>query len=430
MLKSKRIYLIPFLGFAILILLGALLLSLPICNNKPISAIDALFVSTSGVCVTGFSTVIISEQFNILGQIILAILIQVGGLQFMIFIAFIFILKKKKMSLSDTMLLGSIINSEEYAKIKEKVIKILKYTFFLEFIGILIMSIKFIPILGFAKGIWYSIFHSISAFCNCGLDLFQNTSLTYFRSDILINSIFIFLIITGGIGFFVIDDIVEKIKNKSIKKINFQSKLVLSSTIIVLLSVTILIYIYEKNISILDALFASTTLRTAGFYTLVFSNFSISTKLISLLAMFIGGAPGSTSGGIRIVAFSILVITAISILRGKKEVIMFNRKIDNDTIKRALTYGILSISIIFIGIISFVNFNNFGLLNIVFHTISAFSAVGLTLYDCTLFNLAGKIITIIIMFIGRVSPLTIIELFIIEKKKNQNVSYVNGQLIL
>lgn len=406
------------------------MLSLPICNNKSISYIDSIFMATSSVCVTGFSTITVSGQFNFLGQLILLILMQVGALGFMIFIAFILILRHKKISLSDTMLLGNTINSEDYSKIKEKVTQILKYAFSLEFLGAVIMTIRFIPTLGLIKGIWYGIFHSVSAFCNCGLDLFGDSSISYFRSDIIINYTFIFLIITGGIGFFVLHDIVSRLGQRNLKKINFQSKLVLSSTVIVLLVTTIMIFLFEKSISLLDALFASVTLRTAGFYTISFNEFSLPTKIISLVAMFIGGAPGSTSGGIKIVAFSIIILTTISVLKNKNDVIIFDRKITESLIKRSITIVIISLFIIFTGIILLVIFNNFGLINITFHTISAFSAVGLTLFDCTFLNSIGKIITIFIMFIGRIGPLSLAGLFIINKKENKNISFANGELII
>lgn len=430
MLKNKRIYFIPFIGFTILISIGALLLSLPMCNNKPISAIDALFISTSSTCVTGFSTVNISEQFNILGQLIILLLMQIGALGFMIFIAFILILKHKRIRLSDTMLIGNAINSEDYTKIKEKIIQIIKYTFFIEFIGAAVLAIKFIPVFGIGNGLWYGIFHSVAAFCNAGLDLFGNTSFVIFRYDVLLNIVFMILIILGGIGFFVIDDIVTKMKMGNLKKINFHSKIVIFFYSIVLLITALLIYLFEKNLSIMDALFSSVTLRTAGFYTIDFNELSISSKIISIIAMFIGGAPGSTSGGIRIVVFAIVVLTTISILKNQKEVIIFNRKIETDFIKRAIALIIISIVIILTGILLLVTFDNFGLLNITFHVVSSFSAVGLTLYNCALLNFAGKIITIILMFIGRVGPITIIELFIIGKRKNENISYVSGELIL
>lgn len=413
-----------------MICIGAFLLSLPICNNKPISSIDCVFMSASSVCVTGFSIVTISEQFNLLGQVILLILMQVGALGFMIFIAFVLILKHKKISLADTMLLGNTINSEDYAKIKEKIFQIIKYTFFIELIGAIIMATRFIPILGITKGIWYGLFHSVSAFCNCGLDLFGDASISSFRNDIIINYTFILLIITGGIGFFVLHDIVSRLRQKNFKKINFQSKLVLSSTVIVLLVTTIMIFFFEKNISILDALFASTTLRTAGFYTISFNEFSLPTKIISLIAMFIGGAPGSTSGGIKIVAFSIIILTTISVLKNKNDVIVFDRKISESFIKKSICMTIISLFTIFIGIILLVLFDDFGLINITFHTISAFSAVGLTLFDCTFLNIAGKIITIFIMFIGRIGPLSVAGLFIIDKKQNKNISFANGELIV
>ena len=171
MLKNKRIYLVPIVGFVIIIMIGGILLSLPISNNKQIEFIDALFTSASGVCVTGSSTVNIVEQFNIIGQIILAILMQIGALGFMIFIVFISVLTNKKISLSETMIISESINNNDYTKMKEKSLEILRYTFMIELIGAIFLSFKFVPMLGWAKGIWYSIFHAIAAFCNDGFDL-------------------------------------------------------------------------------------------------------------------------------------------------------------------------------------------------------------------------------------------------------------------
>ncbi len=433
MVKNKRLYLIPIKGFFSLILIGTVLLLLPVCNNKNISIIDSLFTATSSICVTGFSTVTISDQFSLLGQIIIAILMQIGALGFMIFIQYIYIIKNKKMKFSNILLVSDSINVDDYTKIKEKTIKILKYTFIIELIGAIILSTRFIPRYGIIEGIWYGIFHSISAFCNAGLDLFSGSSLATYRYDTIVNIVFIALIITGGIGFFVIEDIIDYIKQRKKHKFTFQTKLVVSSTLIILAISTLLIYFLEmnNNVRIIDALFASVTTRTAGFYTIDFNSFSISTKIISIILMFIGGAPGSTSGGVRIAAIAVLFITSIQTLYNRKNVIIFNRKIEPEIIKKAVAIVFISVIIIITSIFLLIFFDNFGTLNIVFATVSAFSATGLTLFDMSMLNLAGKIIIIITMFIGRIGPMSLIPgLFLIERKRNENITYVDANILL
>lgn len=424
----------PITGFFSLILIGTVLLILPICNNNTnISIIDALFTATTSVCVTGFTTVPISEQFSILGQIIIAILMQVGALGFMIFIQYIYIIKNKKMKFSNMLLVSESINVNDYTKIKEKTIKILKYTLIIELIGATILAIKFIPEYGILTGIWYGIFHSISAFCNAGLDLFSGNSLLAYRYDTIINIVFMALIVTGGIGFFVIEDIIEHFKKIKSHKFSFQTKIVLTSTITILVISTIIIYFFEvkKGIRIIDALFASVTTRTAGFYTIDFSNFSIATKIITIFSMFIGGAPGSTSGGVRIATITVLVITSIQTLCNRKNVIIFNRRIDTEIMKKSIAIVFASIIIITIGIFLLIFFDNIGILNIVFSIVSAFSATGLSIFNMSMLNIAGKLIIILTMFIGRIGPMSLVSaLFLIERKRNKDVEYVDGNLLL
>ena len=184
MLKKKRIYIVPILGFSLAILIGAILLSLPACNNSPISFIDSLFVAASGICVDGFSTVVISEQFNYLGKIVLLILNEIGALGFMSLIVFILTLNNKKVKISDIILAGDSINDDMYAHIKERVKHIFYYTFTIEIIGAILLAIGFIPIYGFKEGIWYGIFHSVTAFCNAGFDIIGRNSLEYFKDDV------------------------------------------------------------------------------------------------------------------------------------------------------------------------------------------------------------------------------------------------------
>lgn len=428
MLRKKRIYLVPILIFLIIIILGAIILNLPICNNKPISFLDSLFMSASGICVNGFSTVNISEQFTLFGQIILAILTEIGALGFMSIVMFILSLRNRKVDLFKTMLAGDSINENIYANVKQRSKNICKYTFIIEFIGALLLSLRFIPMFGLEKGIWYSIFHSITAFCNAGFDLFGTTSLNIFQNDVYINIIFMVLIILGGIGFFVIEDIL--IHKKRLKKIQFQSKIVLSSTAFLLILSMFLIKIMEPNFTILNSAFTAVTLRTAGFSTVNIANCNLVTKLLFIVLMFIGGAPGSTSGGIRIVVFVILILTTSATLRNKRDIIVFNKKINNSYIRKSVTIVVLSLVLIFVSIIAFMYLDNIGPLNIIFHCFSTFSAVGFGLVNASVLNTYGKIITIILMFIGRVGPISAISLFLIDRKTSENIIYPDGNLIL
>ena len=428
MLRKKRIYLIPILVFSIIIIIGAMILQLPISNNKPISFLDSLFMAGSGVCVNGFSVVDVSKQFTFFGQITLLILTEIGALGFMSIVMLVLSLRNRKSDLLKTMLAGDGIDEKLSANVKQRSKNICIHTFIIEFIGAILLSIRFIPMFGIKKGIWYSIFHAVMAFCNTGFDLFGTTSLSMFENDIYVNMVFMILIILGGIGFFVIEDIL--IHKKELKRIQFQSKLVLSSTAILLMVSIILIKIIEPTFSILNSIFTGVTLRTAGFYTVNLAKCNDVTKLFCILLMFIGGAPGSTSGGIRIVVFAILILTTSATLKNKRNIVIFNKKVNQSYIRKSVTITVLSLAIIILGIIGFLYLNNVGTLNIVFYCFSMFSAVGIGLLDPIVLNIFGKIISIILMFVGRVGPITAISLLLVDKKSSENIIYPDGNLIL
>lgn len=428
MLRKKRIYLIPILVFSIIIIIGAMILQLPISNNKPISFLDSLFMAGSGVCVNGFSVVDVSKQFTFFGQITLLILTEIGALGFMSIVMLVLSLRNRKSDLLKTMLAGDGIDEKLSANVKQRSKNICIHTFIIEFIGAILLSIRFIPMFGIKKGIWYSIFHAVMAFCNTGFDLFGTTSLSMFENDIYVNMVFMILIILGGIGFFVIEDIL--IHKKELKRIQFQSKLVLSSTAILLMVSIILIKIIEPTFSILNSIFTGVTLRTAGFYTVNLAKCNDVTKLFCILLMFIGGAPGSTSGGIRIVVFAILILTTSATLRNKRNIIIFNKKINQSYIRKSVTIIILSLAVVILAIIAFIYLNNVGTLNIIFYCFSMFSEVGIGLLDPVVLNIYGKIISIILMFVGRVGPITAISLLLVDKKNKENIVYPDGNLIL
>lgn len=425
--SQKKLYKVPLIGFILLIIIGAVTLMLPICNNKEISFIDSLFISTSGICITGYTPLVLSEQFTWFGQLILLILVEIGALGFMTYIVFFSAITKRKLNISEVMLLE---DGEINVGFKEKTKNIIKYTFTIELIGATLISFRFIPIYGFKKGVWYSLFHAVTAFCNSGFDIIGESSFEPFTNDIAVNIVIIILIILGGIGFLVLNDLKKVIKNRTIKKLEFQSKIVLITTAVLLISSITIIKIMEPNLTLLQAMFTAVTLRTAGFSTINMAQCSEATKMIGVILMFIGGAPGSTSGGIRVVTLAVLVLSTISTLRNRKEVIVFSKRINQNTIMKAITIAVWSLLAVFVGIIIMTFFNNIGLKNIIFHCVGAFSDTGLGLVPTSLLNNIGKITIIILMFIGRVGPIVAFRVFFDTGREEKNIKYVDGDLIL
>ena len=285
-------------------------------------------------------------------------------------------------------------------------------------------------IYGFLKGLWYGIFHSISAFCNAGFDIIGENSFADFTNDYYINFILIILIILGGIGFLVIEDLLKVWRNKSIRSLNLQSKIVLITTGILLITSISLIKILEPNLSILQCIFTAVTLRTAGFSTINMASCTHATKMIGIILMFIGGAPGSTSGGIRIIVFSVLILSIVSTLKNRKEVVVFYRKINERTIMKSITITGVSLLAIFASVVIMTFFNDIGLENIIFHCVGAFSDTGLGIISSSVLNNIGKLTIMFLMFIGRVGPFTAFKVFFDTSTTQENIKYVDGELLL
>lgn len=230
------------------IIIGTLILKLPICNNYPIKTIDSLFVATSATCVTGLTTIVPIEQFTTIGQVVLLALIQIGGIGLMTLISIVLITIGKKLNLSDKIIIKESLNQESFKGLATLIKKICVYTFIVEAVGACILSIRFIPDFGIGKGIWFSIFHSISAFCNAGFDLLGSNSISTYSGDWIVCLTLMLLIIIGGLGFTVWDDIVENIKNrKKFHQLTVHTKLVLFITTVLLISGTIIIFALEAN---------------------------------------------------------------------------------------------------------------------------------------------------------------------------------------
>ena len=441
------------LGVILGILLGAILLKLPIsnCNGKKISFIDSLFTATSAVCVTGLNTIVPAEQFTIFGKIVLMCLIEIGGIGFMSFIALIFMIVRKKINLSERNLIKESLNQNN----NKGIIKL---------VGAAILSIRFIPEYGVKTGIFYSIFHSISAVCNAGFDIIGNDSFIKYQYDGLISITIMILIIIGGLGFTVWDDVVDVIK-KALKRdgkvckigneLTTNTKIVLVTTLILLISGTLFTFILEednnqimKNESRVKVIHQknATTLRTAGFETIDSTELTTATKFISMIYMFIGGASGSTAGGIKVTTFTITVLMVISYLKGNENTIIYKRKIPQKLLKRAIVVVSVSAFIIIISIIGLsitedlqtehmfpkgetIN-KNIGFLDIFYEIFSAFGTVGITLGITSKLSIQGKIIIMLLMFIGRLGPITISYAMLKKSNKKGSINYPECDLLV
>ena len=429
MFKNKKTYLIPIIGFALIILIGAVLLYMPICNNKPISFRDALFTSTSGVTTSGFSKVILEKQFNIIGQIIIAILMEIGAMGFIIFISYFWIMKDRKIKMSDMMVINDSISGESYATIKTHSVFIVKYMLKIQVLGSILLSVSFVPIYGVLKGIWYSIFHTISAFSNCGFDLIGNNSLIPFKENVYIQIILSMLMILGSIGILVIEDIRNN-KSKKFNRLKLQTKIVLIYTMILLIVPTICMKIVDPSISLINSFFLTASSRSTGFTIVDLGNVSQASKIILIVLMFIGGGPTSTAGGVRIVPIAVIIATILSTLKGKNETIIFWRKIPESNVRRAFTILILFLLILtLIGMIMS-SYHNLSVLEIVFNNVSAISNTGLSLYDINELNLIQEICVLILMFIGRIGILSLILVFFHEDKKDKFIKHPIENVIL
>lgn len=430
-------------SFLSVIVLGAILLSLPISTVQegPMPLIDALFTSTSAVCVTGLAVVDVGTYFTKFGQIVLILLMQIGGLGIMTLSTFFLILLGKRMQMKDLFVIEGSIGQEVVHGVKGLVKYILLVTFTVEFIGALILSWRFVTYahLPIRKAIYYGIFHSVSAFNNAGIGLYAD-SLVSFQKDWITVCAVASLIILGGLGFVVLLNIntYKFWKNNLLKKgrLKLQTKIVLAMTIILLIAGTlsVLAIEWDNTLSglslkdkIVNSFFQSTTPRTAGFNTVSIADMKMATLCLMLFLMFVGGSPGSTAGGIKTSTFMVLIVNAFAIIKGKIDIHLFGRTIPKRVVQEATSIVAISMGIVFISSMVLLLTENImetkdDFMRIVFEVISAFANVGLsTGITPTLSNL-GKLIISITMFVGRISPLTM-ALIVGRKSEMPTIGY-------
>lgn len=429
------------LGFAIVIFIGALLLTLPISSASGVytNFIDAIFTSTSAVCVTGLITLDTGTYWSPFGQTVIILLIEIGGLGFMSLTTFIAILFGKKITLRDRLLMQEAMNTFNIEGLVRMVQYVFALTFSVQFCGALLLSTQFIPQFGITKGILYSLFHSISAFCNAGFDLIGNfNSLVGYSSNVVILLTISSLIIIGGLGFTVW---LEIYNYKGAKRLSVNSKMVLLVTTGLIIGGFLLLLIFEYNNpntfgnmnfkdKILNAYFASVSPRTAGFNSVSTDGMSMSGKLVTIFLMFIGGSSGSTAGGLKTATFGILMFTVISVLRGREDTEVFKRRFSKDIVYRAFTLLVIAMMLVMgVTMILTVTEPDQSFINLLYEATSAFGTVGLTTGVTQQLSTVGKIIIAITMYCGRVGPVTVI-LALVSKKKKTGYKYPEAKILI
>ena len=409
------------LGFLAVILLGTVLLALPIAakNGQSIGLFDSLFTSTSAVCVTGLVVVDTGTTFSLFGQIVLIVLIQVGGLGFMVFATMLMVMLGRKISIRGRMLIRESMNASSLSDLGSLTRLYLLLSLAIELIGTITLCFRFVPLYGWKHGTWLALFHSVSAFCNAGFDLFGNyASLTAFSGDPLVLLTVASLIILGGLGFSVI---LETARNRQgFRNLSLHTRIVLMTTLVLLLAGTVFYWIVERTNAetlagcsegekILNAFFQSVTMRTAGFNSFDLSALRDGTKLFSSLLMMIGASPASTGGGIKTTTIAALTLLMLSVVRGESEVNVARRRLSDDISRRALAVAVLFLTTLLTGtlIISLIENGRFPLEDILFEASSAMGTVGVSAIGTPNLSSASRAILLPMMFLGRVGPLTL-----------------------
>ena len=436
-ISASRIIL---LGFLSVIFIGSILLSLPIAtkSGEATPYVDALFTATTSVCVTGLVTVNTLAHWSFFGHIVILLLIQFGGLGFVAVMTAMILALGKKVSLKERILIQEAYSFNKLSGMVNFIKKVLIGTLTVEAIGAIFYMFQFIPELGVVRGIWVSIFNAISAFCNAGIDIIGEYSLVPYVHNPLINIVTMVLIVSGGIGFTVWWDLIrvgKLVKEKKIplkkmlSRLTLHSKIVLTTTISLIIGGAIFIFVLEYNntgtigtFSFLDKIqasfFQSVTLRTAGFATLPQENLRDDTSLICIILMFIGGSPVGTAGGIKTVTIAVLFATVMSVVRGSKSVVIYNRRVSGEIVKKSLAIICITLFLLLSAtIILNITEARADFMTCFYEVASALGTVGLSKNLTPYLTTIGKIIIICTMYMGRVGPITMAVGFHVKNKK-------------
>jgi len=420
-------------GFAALIAAGTILLILPISSKSGewTSFVDALFTATSGVCVTGLAVVDTLDYWNLFGQAVVLILIQLGGFGFMTSTTIALVALGRRIGLRERLLIGESIGLSTLGGLIRIVKGMLIFTLAAEVIGAVIFFIRFSSEYSFGLAIWKSVFQSVSAFNNAGFDLFGGfRSISGYHGDYLVVLTTAALVFLGGISFLVVQD---AIKSHSLKKLSLDSKMVLSVTAILLtmgMAVVLLTEYGNPNTlgvmplseKLLNAFFQSVTSRTAGFSTMNMADMANYALFFIMLLMFVGGASGSAAGGVKVNTFGLVLATIWSSIRGREHPGAFNKEFMNQQIFRALAVIMISIGFVFVVVFLLTVTESFDFLKILFEAVSAFGTVGLSTGITPDLSVAGRLLITALMFAGRLGPLTL-TLALVKKQRPTKYRY-------
>ncbi|MEG0266110.1 MAG: potassium transporter TrkG [Bacilli bacterium] len=427
MLKKVEPYRVIASGFIISIIIGGILLWLPIShkNDVAVSLVDAFFTTISCICVTGLSTIDAANTFNLFGVTVMAILIQIGGLGIICAGLSIILLAGQKIGIKERVLIKDSLNLNSLKGIVKLVLTIFKVTFIIELIGAILSFLVFKNYYELWDALVISVFHSISAFNNAGFDLIGNfQNLLMFKDNILLNVTTALLIIIGGLGFLVIKDFLEK---KDFKHLTLHSKIVIKTTLILIIAGTLLLKV-SQNISWLGAFFMSVSTRTAGFNTVPMESFNKFGLTIMMVFMFIGASPSSTGGGIKTTTFYTLIKGTYSVCTNKR-CHAFKRHISDEIINRAFIVLFLGLIIVCLSTLSLCTIeSDINFIDLMFESVSAFGTVGLSTGITSTLKVGSKITIMIVMFFGRVGPLTLLSVW--SKKGKKHVNYPEENILI
>ena len=438
-LSTTQIIMLSFLG---LILLGSVLLSLPISatGGKAVPYLDALFTATTATCVTGLVTVPTVSTWSIFGQAVILILIQIGGLGVITIISAVMILLNKRMGIGNRLLLQDAFNLNSLSGIVHFVKRVMWGTFLVEGIGALCYMPVFVPEFGW-RGIWISVFTSISAFCNAGIDIIAENSLCNYATNPIVNLNTALLIILGGIGYIVWWDVLQtsRKRRRGFRHLTLHSKIAIVTTAILTLGGGLLIFLLEYqnpltigNMSLFDkiqvSLFQSVTTRTAGFATVPQQDLTNASSILSLLLMFIGGSPVGTAGGVKTVTIAVLAVSAMATIQNKHEVTLFDRHISKQAVKKSVAVIAMSFGIMFISTLLLSAVSSADTLDILYETVSATATVGLTRNLTAQLGSMGKIVMIGTMYLGRVGPISLALALNSSRKKTNIITHPTEEI--
>lgn len=440
-------------GFAAAILLGAVLLSLPVCNADGhfLAFEDALFTACSAVCVTGLMTVVPAVQFNLFGKIILLFLIQLGGFGIIAFTMGAFLVLKKQITLRNRVLIQQGYDQNTMSGVVALLRYVIAGTFLIEGLGVVGYAFQFVPRYGLARGLWYSVFHAVSAFCNAGIDILGDNSLGDYVRNPLVNTVTILLIIVSGLGFPVWKELLLAVRRirkgecsvkKALCRMKLHAKVALIMTMILVFGGASLIFFMEYTNpetlggmsfpeKCMASLFQSVTTRTAGFFTVPQNLFRPETQFLCCVMMFIGGSPGGTAGGVKTTTIFMLAASCWAVLKGKEDTECFRRRIPYANIRTGFAVFTVSFLALISGTLLLLILEPVTVVEALYEVVSAVGTVGLTIGITPALSFGGKLVIIVLMYLGRLSPVTMALIFASKVgKKNSKAKLPEERIMI